>query len=77
MYDALPQLTGLSFLHDYNGQRRFSELLEADSRKEPSSPLSSESRSFPEGNEPIVYNGPYPNHHPLTNMPMSNSLLGI
>ena len=54
MYDALPQLTGLSFLHEYNGQRRFSEFLEADSRKEPSSPLSSESRSFPEGNEPVV-----------------------
>jgi hypothetical protein len=54
MYDALPQLTKLSFLHDYNGQRRFSEFLEADSRKESSSPLSSESRSFLEGNEPVI-----------------------
>lgn len=54
MYDVLPQLTGLSFLHDYNGENSFSEFLEADSLKEPSSPLSSESRSFPEGNEPVV-----------------------
>jgi hypothetical protein len=54
MYDALPQLTGLSFLHDYNGQRRFSEFLEADSRKESSSPLSSKSRSFLECNEPVI-----------------------
>ena len=54
MYDALPQLTGLSFLHHYNGENSFSEFLEADSREEPSSPLSSESRSFPEGNEPVV-----------------------
>lgn len=54
MYDALPQLTGLSFLHDYNGQRRFSEFLEADSGKESSSPLSSESISFLEGNEPVI-----------------------
>jgi hypothetical protein len=43
----------LSFLHDYNGQKSFSEFLEADSHKGPS-PLSSESRSFPEGNEPVV-----------------------
>ena len=54
MYDALPQLTGLSFLHDYNGQKRFSEFLEGDSLKEPSSPFSSELKSFPEGNEPVV-----------------------
>ena len=54
MYDALPQLTGLSFLHDYNGENSFSEFLEADSHKEPSSSLSSELRSFPEGNEPVV-----------------------
>lgn len=52
MYDALPQLTGLSFLHDYNGENSF-EFLEADSRKEPSS-LSSESRSFPGCSEPVV-----------------------
>jgi hypothetical protein len=44
MYDALPQLTGLSFLRDYNGQNSFSEFLEGDSHKEPSSG----SRSFPE-----------------------------
>ena len=54
MYDALPQLTGLSFLHDYNGENSFSEFLEADSRKEPSSPISPESKSFPEGSEPVV-----------------------
>jgi hypothetical protein len=54
MYDALPQLTGLSFLHNYNGQNSFSEFLEADSRNEPSSPFSSESRSFPVGSEPVA-----------------------
>jgi hypothetical protein len=54
MYDALPQLTGLSFLHNYKGQNSFSEFLEAGSRKEPSSPVSSESRSFSKDNEPVV-----------------------
>jgi hypothetical protein len=47
-------LTGLSFLHDYNGQNSFSEFLEADSRRESSLPSTSESRSFPEANEPVV-----------------------
>jgi hypothetical protein len=54
MYDALPQLTGLSFLHDHNGENSFSAFLEAGSSKLSSSPLSSEARSFPEGNEPVV-----------------------
>jgi hypothetical protein len=54
MFDALSQLTGLSFLHGYNGENGFSEFLEADSRKERLSPQSSESRSFLEGGEPVV-----------------------
>ena len=51
MYDALPQLTGLSFIHDYDGQKSFSEFLDADSRMRSST---SNSRSFPGGSEPVV-----------------------
>jgi hypothetical protein len=51
MYDALPQLTGLSFLHDYNGQKSFSEFLNTDSHKGPP-PI--ESKSFPDDSEPVV-----------------------
>jgi hypothetical protein len=49
MYDVLPQLTGLSFLHDYNGQKSFSEFLGADTHKS----MPSESRR-PGFDEPVV-----------------------
>jgi hypothetical protein len=49
MYDALPQLTGLSFLHNYNGQRSFSEFLKADTHKA----LPSDS-GRPDFGEPVV-----------------------
>jgi hypothetical protein len=51
MYDALPRLTGLSFLHDYNGQKNFSEFLDADSYTGPSR---SESKHSHDDSEPVV-----------------------
>ena len=51
MYDALPRLTGLSFLHDYNGQKSFSEFLEVDTHTGPSQSNSKLSR---DDTEPVV-----------------------
>ena len=51
MYDALPRLTGLSFLHDYSGQKNFSEFLEAEPRMGPSQ---SESKLSRDDSDPVV-----------------------
>jgi hypothetical protein len=51
MYDALPQLTGLSFLHDYNGQKSFSEFLQADTYRRPPE---SESKVSSDDSKPVV-----------------------
>jgi hypothetical protein len=51
MYDALPRLTGLSFLHDYNGQKSFSEFLEADIHRRPPE---SESKVSSDDSKPVV-----------------------
>jgi hypothetical protein len=49
MYDVLPQLTGLSFLRGYDGQKSFSGFLEADPHK--ALPSDSRTRDF---GEPVV-----------------------
>jgi hypothetical protein len=51
MYDALPRLTGLSFLHDYDGQKNFSEFLEANTHKGISA---SESKPWRDDSKPVV-----------------------